>query len=476
MYNLSDVDKIYKKIQSLIQLVEKGSFDHTTLKEIEDLFMNLVEIIKIFLITKKDSFYGVFFMNLDTKIDFGFKGAAAIKINVSPIQLLLNPLIVGKFSIKEIIFVICHEIEHVILRHHIELKKANPFNEPNTTIRLNYAFDASVNDRIKNESKRFNYKFLKLINDCITSSTFEKIFDLSNVLPNESYVYYYNLIKDKFPIQQNNFVTTASDEISTQENPDKTQSQDSNSNSNQHNAFSVVTIKDVTNLFEHDWGDTNEIDEENVNQYILQSYKQLSSKQKGDHFGLFSEVIEKCSSKKIINWKDLLKKYVGTISSDYRATRTRLNRRQPTRFDISGKISEKVVDIVVALDTSGSMSSETISHIFVEIFAILNTKKFTLTILEFDACVHREYNAKKPNDVKLEVLGRGGTSFECVVKYINNNSKFRKSLLVFFTDGFAEQKITKPNVYRVLWIITGKKECLSVKEPYGAVCELNLEH
>ena len=42
-------------------------------------------------------------------------------------------------------------------------------------------------------------------------------------------------------------------------------------------------------------------------------------------------------------WQAILKKYVGTIAAGKRKTRIRLNRRQPERFDLSGRQDDKVL-------------------------------------------------------------------------------------------------------------------------------------
>ena len=98
-----------------------------------------------------------------------------------------------------------------------------------------------------------------------------------------------------------------------------------------------------------------------------------------------------------------------------------------------------------------------------------------MSVIEFDDIVQKEYSANNINDIDLNVLGRGGTSFQNLVKHINESKKYRDTLLIIFTDGFAEDAIDKPNVYKLLWVVTGKKEDLSVKEPYGMVLELNKE-
>ena len=467
----------YKNIQNNIALVESGNFNSAIIKAIEIDFYNLMDGIKIYLITNKDTYYGTFFLNLSFEADFNSNSIAGIRLNAFPPVFVSNPLLLCKFSIKEIMFIVCHEIEHIILRHPIEMVKMNPYKDPNIFELFNYAADASVNDRIENEMKRMNYKFLKKPDSIIDSAEFAKIFSIKNIMPVESYIYYFNLIKDKAIDGMDNpkerlMNGFSNDSGETEDDPiehvgDQQNQEDGNSD--------VVTANNTQEFSDHNWDESTDIEEmeANLREYVKQSYNQMSKKMKGSLPGYIKEEIEKCNEAPVISWQSLLKKYVGTVSAKAKPTRMKLNRRQPTRFDLSGKTNDKVLKITVAVDTSGSMTNRELSYAFNEIFSILRKKTFKLTVIEFDDVVQKEYSANSIGDIDLNVLGRGGTSFQNLIKHINKDKKFRDTLLIIFTDGFAESVIDHPNVYKLLWVITGKKEDLSVKEPYGMVLELD---
>ena len=170
-----------------------------------------------------------------------------------------------------------------------------------------------------------------------------------------------------------------------------------------------------------------------------------------------------------------MKKYVGTIAAGKHKTRTRLNRRQPERFDLSGQQDEKVLKIVVAIDTSGSVSDRDVAFILNEIVAIIAGRKHSLTVIECDSEVQRVYSVKTQVDIKKNVVGRGGTAFTPVIEYVNNDRYFRDALLIYFTDGYGEREIPRPKTYRNLWVILGNPKDLSVKESYGAVVAFGKE-
>ena len=64
----------------------------------------------------------------------------------------------------------------------------------------------------------------------------------------------------------------------------------------------------------------------------------------------------------------------------------------------------------------------------------------------------------------------GGTKFTPVFDYAN---KKKIDLLIYFTDGKGEEKLkVVPRGYKVLWVISGRGDKLSLSEPYGAVKKL----
>ena len=186
----------------------------------------------------------------------------------------------------------------------------------------------------------------------------------------------------------------------------------------------------------------------------------------------FMSCVKKLNEPPVLSWQKILKKYVGTITANKRKTRMRLNRRQPYRFDLSGTMDDKVLKIVVAIDTSASVDDRMIAKIFNEIFAIIAKRKHDITVIECDAQVQRVYKVMAHTDIKEKVAGRGGTLFSPVIEYVNNDKYFRDALLIYFTDGYGESEIPKPRTYRNMWVVIGDARHLSVKEPYGTVLSL----
>lgn len=442
------------RIKDNINAIEEGQHEQILLDEIESDFYQMLELIKLLMISERDSYYGYFMMNLSYHVNFYSNCIAGIRLNTYPPLMISNPLLLCKYSMKEIIFIFCHEIEHVILGHPAEMIKTNPSGDPEIFKKFNIAADASVNDRLCYEIEHENRTFMAVSDDCILSETLKKMFRLKNVCQLENYIYYYNLIKEKdLP-------------------------EDDTGMLDENNENRIITSQNCIKPDNHNWqaGDDAEEITSIIREYINESTEMMDEEIRGLMPQYYLELVKKINEPPKISWQKMLKKYIGTISAGKRKTRTKLNRRQPNRYDLSGEMSNKMLKIVVAIDTSGSVSKSELAYIFNEIFAILSKRKYCITVIECDSEIQRIYLIRNPSDVKLDIAGRGGTSFTPVIEYINSDRYYRDALLIYFTDGYGEDKIPRPLTYRNLWVITGCREELSLDNPYGKVISFEEEN
>lgn len=499
-----NIEFYFKRLQENILIVEDDEENQQALDAVTVNFKAVFDYIKMFLIANKERYYGYFLMDMELQIDYFFDHEAGVNMDTMPFTLKINPLLLGKYTIKEMIFIICHEIEHIILEHPAEAKQINPTFDPWKRVALNYAMDASVNDRLLMEINKYKLRLMSCPEDGITSDFLADEYGVS-LDGLKDYLYYYDKITD--------FETQIIENKEYEEKPLPHQ-RDSSNEKKRNKQFRgkskekvrkdsnkvivvigrpsysrIITAKNRPHgLSLHKWTNMDLPDEikEQLRQYIQQVVDGIPDEMRGLFPGYQQEALNKALEKPQVRWDQVLRKYVGTIPNGYRKTRTRLNRRQPERFEISGKISQHTIDIIVAIDTSGSMSKGLLEKVFTEIFTILKTKEFHLTVIECDAEIQTVYEAKTMSDVRLEVHGRGGTSFIPVIKYVNENRKYRKSLLIYFTDGMGDEHIPVPQVYRMLWVLPyancgtangflkEDEYILSVKEPYGDVISMNV--
>ena len=471
-----NITEILYRIKTNITAIEGGDTRKPIIEEIEADFYDLMELIKLFLISERDSYYGYFLMNLKFTANPFSNSIAGIKLNTFPPVFESNPLLLCKFTLKEIIYIVCHEIDHIVFNHPTEMVKANPEKNEDVFYLFNLAADAAVNDRINHEIDKEKKTFMSSPEGLITSSVIAKMFNLKQVLPMENYAYYFSLIKDnKKKGEMPNSSNGQGSMMQKQNEKDGTEKTEPTESSDQGNeSEEYVTANNVGEITDHDWGSTEDAEDVGmaVRELVNASVSMMNDEKRGLMPGHFLSQVEAVNKPAELSWQAILKKYIGTISANKRKTRMRLNRRQPERFDLSGRVDDKVLKIAVAIDTSGSVDDYMIGKIFNEIFAILAKRKHEITVIECDAVVQRVYKARSRSDIKLKVAGRGGTRFTPVIEYVNNDKYFRDALLIYFTDGYGESKIPKPMTYRNIWVVFGDSRHLSLNESYGVTLTL----
>ena len=472
----ADITQLLYRIKENIAAIEAGESFDPLLDEVRSDFLEFMELCKLFLISERDSYYGYFLMNMQFSVNFGANSIAGIKLNTFPPVFESNPLLLCKFKLKEILYVICHEIDHIVLNHPAEMVKANPSKDEQTFYEFNLAADASVNDRIDHEIKAENRAFLAHPDGVITSKVLAKMYEIKHLLSMENYAYYFGMISGKKQKNAENAPGNGQDSMMQQQNrQDGTEQGDSSVSGQQsEDGDEIVTAANCGELTDHNWeaGDDAEDAQAVVREFVNAAVDMMNEESRGLMPAHFMSQVELINKPTVLSWQAILKKYIGTISANKRKTRMRLNRRQPERFDLSGRVDDKVLKIAVAIDTSGSVDDHMIAQIFNEIFAILAKRTHEITVIECDAQIQRVYRAKNAGEIQKKVAGRGGTMFTPAIEYINNDKYFRDALLIYFTDGFGEREIPKPKTYRNLWVVFDDERHLSVKEPYGVVLKL----
>ena len=472
----ADITKLLYRMKENIRAIEAGENFDPLLDEVRSDFLEFMELCKLFLISERDSYYGYFLMNMQFSVNFGANSIAGIKLNTFPPVFESNPLLLCKFKLKEILYVICHEIDHIVLNHPAEMVKANPTKDEQAFYEFNLAADASVNDRIDHEIKAENRAFLAHPDGVITSKVLAKMYEIKHLLSMENYAYYFGMISGKKQKNEENAPGNGQNSMMQQQNrQDGTEQGDSSVSGQQsEDGDEIVTAANCRELTDHNWeaGDDAEDAQAVVREFVNAAVDMMNEESRGLMPAHFMSQVELINKPPVLSWQAILKKYVGTISANKRKTRMRLNRRQPKRFDLPGRVDDKVLKIAVAIDTSGSVDDHMIAEIFNEIFAILAKRKHEITVIECDAQVQRVYRVKNAGEIQKKVAGRGGTMFTPAIEYINNDKYFRDALLIYFTDGFGERDIPKPKTYRNLWVVFDDERHLSLKEPYGVVLRL----
>ena len=183
-------------------------------------------------------------------------------------------------------------------------------------------------------------------------------------------------------------------------------------------------------------------------EHILKEVADQVEKSRGNIPGEFAEILQRITQldPPRFNWRGYLRRFIGGSIK----TTTKMSRHKPNfRFlDNPGIKNKQKRHILVALDTSGSVSTKELEEFMHEMHHI-NRTGTDITLIECDTAISYIGKFDPKKDVKIH--GRGGTSFVPVTDYYDQNWK-KYNCLIYFTDGEAPapEKCRGP----VLWAIS----------------------
>ncbi|MES9962026.1 MAG: VWA-like domain-containing protein [Candidatus Sedimenticola sp. 20ELBAFRAG] len=166
-------------------------------------------------------------------------------------------------------------------------------------------------------------------------------------------------------------------------------------------------------------------------------------------------------------WRSLLAHYLTpSARDDYSYMRPS---RREGEFILPSLRSHQV-DIVVALDTSGSIKEQEFGEFLAEINALKGQVRARVTLLACDATLSENgpwvFEPWEDFALPESFKGGGGTSFKPVFEWVDS-AGFRPESLVYFTDAEGEFPEHAPG-YPVIWLVKGKQSV-----PWGQRIQLN---
>ncbi|MGM9891688.1 vWA domain-containing protein [Limosilactobacillus sp.] len=172
-------------------------------------------------------------------------------------------------------------------------------------------------------------------------------------------------------------------------------------------------------------------------------------------------------------WQQILRQQLGNIAAGRRESAARFNRRQPLRMDLPGQVSRLVPDIDIFIDNSGSVPDSELSAALAAVDQLTSHYRLTATVYTFDARVHSHSQRLRPGmAVKRERHGGGGTSFQSIFDFLRTHHVSKRSVVVIITDGWGEATLRDYHYRYVDWLLTTKRDQLSVSAPANRVFEL----
>ncbi len=391
-------------------------------------FFKFIDKINLSLMEDNENFYGYFLFQMNRDIKFDIASPNATIFKNAKYTIYFNPVIFLNLTIPQMKSSIKHEILHIISMHILRSKK---LRQNYSDLAINMAMDIVVNSYL-NDLPPF-------------ATTLENVnlrYSL-NLEPYETFEYYVENIQNTLDLMD-------FDEEGKQNNKEI------------EDEYKVENTHDI-------WYDSDDLDEKTLKEF---TQKLVNNSQKGEIPSYLGSMISNLKNKDgEIPWNLYLKKIMGTIEGGKKKTITRRNRRQPNRLDLRGEIRSHKAEIVVAIDISGSISDEEFIQAIEEVLNIVKSHNNEITIVECDNEIKRIYKVKSKRDLKERLKVRGGTKFSPVVEYANSK---KINLLIYFTDGKGEERLSVvPKGYKVLWVLSGRGEKISLLNTYGLVKKLS---
>lgn len=375
--------------------------------------------------------------------------------------LYYNPSFIESLEDSEVEFVLCHEVLHCAFQHFIRQGHRNKS-------KWNIATDYAVNG-ILVDSKFAKMPEGGLFNRKFRGMYAEQIYSLlpDNVQGRTLDVHIY--------IDSGGGSTLIGDEDSgSSDNVDvsvgigadlKSESQDDNSCSDPSperakSRKEEQSIKDVS----------SRINEIKRMWRIAVATSIDVAKQRGDVPAEVDRLVNHILYPKI-KWSDILRRFIEhTCVVDYQWIPP--NSKYIGDDIILPSVCREKITVIIAVDTSGSISNAELNDFINEVTGILSVKTVEAYLLSCDAKVnHVQYfpmgTLVSFQDIKVK--GGGGTDFNPVFRWVEENG-VRPNVLIYLTDGYGLYP-PEPPCYPVVWVVSGRYDNF----PFGEVIRLEVE-
>lgn len=347
--------------------------------------------------------YGEVFLHLNKKENKSIPTLAVGVIRRVDLALYYNPDFVDSLSPTELRSVLKHEALHVLL-HHLTRAKHFAYNPRG----YNIAADCAINCHIEGLPE---------------GALYPKQFGLED---NQSSEFYYEKLKKE--------------------------AEDKGENFDQLIEGKGDTVDDHSMWEDFD----DDIVEEKVRNIAEKAIKEQEKKGWGNISGsLASQII--AANKPVVNWKKEVRWFINKlVMMGRKNTRMRPNRRYG--FTSPGSKRNYTSKLLVAFDTSGSVSDTQLEYFATELNGMIDHVE--ADFIQFDTKIYGDPQPFSKKAAKIDIVGRGGTSFYPVVELADEN---KYDGLVIFTDGYAPFP-DKPKT-RMLWAVCEQDS--GVEFPYG---------
>ena len=402
---------------------------------------------------KEYCYYGYIIAQCNVIFDKSLSAPAAVCFVDKQYDLLVNPEMFNPMPLAWRIGILKHECLH-ILGNHVFRCEENKYDQR----KFNYATDCAINQFI-------NYDHLPHITEEDLRDNPNpknlKVGDPNFIYPNNfpakttpvpeklSAEQYYGLLDDcKMP------PNTSNSSSSGNGNGEEDSNGSSSGNGGPRPLQGPV---DDHATWEQSKG-FKEVKDQVTKKMLEEAFDQ-ASKNRGNIPVNHSEWLTIFTAKSQVDWKKVLRNITGNKKANRKATLLRKNRRTPQYRHIKGHIKNRIFELLVVSDVSGSVSSKELSTAWSEIINICKLTSTPVKLIQVDSKAYPPIELKSTTKA-LNREGCGGTLLRPAIT-VAKEHKLQFNACVVITDGYIDntdiQTFSDLGV-PIIWLITAEGE------------------
>jgi predicted metal-dependent peptidase len=188
----------------------------------------------------------------------------------------------------------------------------------------------------------------------------------------------------------------------------------------------------------------------------------------GNTPGEIERMIKELTEPKM-SWREILRQQIqSTIRNDF--TFSRPNRKGwHTGAILPGMNFDETIDIAIGIDMSGSIGNSQAKDFLSEVKGIMEEyKDYNIKLWCFDTRVYNEQDFSADNGENLEdyqIMGGGGTEFDCNWDYMKEND-IQPKKFIMFTDGYPWQSWGDESYCDTIFVIHSHHD-KNLEAPFG---------
>lgn len=370
-------------------------------------------------------FYAAMILQCGLVFDTEMDAPASVHFDVDHYVLSINPTKFNTFTLEERCGVLTHEMSHILNGHLIRFEDRENFKK------WNYATDCAINQFISH-----------LPNGCISPTNLPVKKGVKVPTKVNSEIYYDLIDDDQLP-------------------PDNG---DGNGNPlDDHSGWNKSKGQ-------------NETLQKDIAKGMMEKAANETQKGRGNLPSAFSDWLEINTSSNQISWQRVLRNLTGNKRVNTRRTIMRSDRRFPGREEIKGKTKDRMFNLALIGDESGSVSSAELIQGIAEVQNICKMTKTSLDYVAIDAQAHAPVKITSTQRTFNRVAS-GGTNLHPAIDMLHKHHIDFQALVVITDGGLCSSDVAHFERLnkRVIWLITSDG-CIMPEMNHGLMQAYKLDN